>query len=380
MATHGSVRQDVSCLICGNVFDSVPAMASHHRFHDKEYTSSLVKTSRESRKSEDYKRRLSRSLKQYRANHPETLERDRKRMSNLWNDSEWKEMMVKKTGESHRTKEYVEKASELAKKQWKNPEIKKKMSESRHRTLSSNWTDDMKRFYDDPEFAKDLIVGFGYRPTCRQLQDRLGLHTSTVLRTIYRHCLQDYVDLKYTHSKDEIDLRDHIIEYSGRTVHPDRSVLGRYELDMLVDGTDIAVEYDGCYWHSIVSSDYHLMKTRMCEERGVRLVHVFEDEYVLDPDAIRSYIYMLIDDSFSENDLLSSIAVESIDGDQIVIDRSKSSGAEFSRFGWDVVDEIEPRPFYVLRDGLVRSRSIDNVSKSSFFTIYDCGALVLKKS
>ena len=162
-------------------------------------------------------------------------------------------------------------------------------------------------------------------------------------------------------------------------VEPDREVLDGLELDMLVGGTDIAIEYNGCYWHSLVSSDYHLSKTRMCESKGVRLIHVFENEYLHDRERIESYIDMLIDDDYDEDDLMSSIAVEECDGLSAVVDRSKSDGSEFSRFGWRVVGSTPPRAFDVLRNGLVRVDDTETYKSNQIFTIYDCGSLMLAK-
>lgn len=62
----------------------------------------------------------------------------------------------------------------------------------------------------------------------------------------------------------------------------DRSVIKPYELDVFVRGKSLAFEFDGLYWHSDSAgkgAGYHLMKTEMCGKAGVRLIHVFEDEW-----------------------------------------------------------------------------------------------------
>jgi hypothetical protein len=46
----------------------------------------------------------------------------------------------------------------------------------------------------------------------------------------------------------------------------------------------LAIEYDGLYWHSsgdvlTENRDYHLEKTTKCEEKGLNLLHIFENEW-----------------------------------------------------------------------------------------------------
>ena len=62
-----------------------------------------------------------------------------------------------------------------------------------------------------------------------------------------------------------------------------RTVIPPSELDIYVPEKKLAIEFDGLYWHSDavgrMSKDYHLKKTDACAEKGIRLVHVFEDEW-----------------------------------------------------------------------------------------------------
>jgi hypothetical protein len=53
------------------------------------------------------------------------------------------------------------------------------------------------------------------------------------------------------------------------------------ELDIYLPDYNLAIEYNGLYWHSEKhkAKDYHLQKTVMCEEQNIRLIHIFEDEW-----------------------------------------------------------------------------------------------------
>ena len=70
--------------------------------------------------------------------------------------------------------------------------------------------------------------------------------------------------------------------YDGAVFENCRNVIAPYELDVYLPEKRVAIEFDGLFWHSEAvgkGEHYHLMKTEKCLERGIRLVHVFEDEW-----------------------------------------------------------------------------------------------------
>lgn len=70
--------------------------------------------------------------------------------------------------------------------------------------------------------------------------------------------------------------------YSGEILTSDRTLLHPYEVDIYIPERKLAFEYDGLFWHNSINKpdNYHLEKTERCEERGVQLIHVFEDEWL----------------------------------------------------------------------------------------------------
>lgn len=63
----------------------------------------------------------------------------------------------------------------------------------------------------------------------------------------------------------------------------DKKTLNGSELDIYVPSYHFAIEYNGLRWHSEEFNkdrDYHLNKTLKCEEKGIKLIHIFEDEYI----------------------------------------------------------------------------------------------------
>lgn len=72
----------------------------------------------------------------------------------------------------------------------------------------------------------------------------------------------------------------------------DRSVLSEQELDIYIPSKKLAIEFDGLYWHCELNKDkdYHLKKTVKCEELGIRLIHIFEDEWMFKKEICMSRI------------------------------------------------------------------------------------------
>jgi G:T-mismatch repair DNA endonuclease (very short patch repair protein) len=72
----------------------------------------------------------------------------------------------------------------------------------------------------------------------------------------------------------------------------DRYILDGKELDIYIPSKNIAIEFNGLYWHSEIYKDknYHLEKTLKCQEKGIRLLHIWEDEWVFKQDIVKSII------------------------------------------------------------------------------------------
>lgn len=86
---------------------------------------------------------------------------------------------------------------------------------------------------------------------------------------------------KITQSKYELKLIDMIRKNSDLTViEKDRKILNGQELDIYIPEKKVAIEVDGLYWHcdDYKDKNYHINKTNACKEKGIRLIHVFDDD------------------------------------------------------------------------------------------------------
>lgn len=70
--------------------------------------------------------------------------------------------------------------------------------------------------------------------------------------------------------------------YAGQIILNDRTLLNGKELDIYLPDIQVAIEFNGLYWHSELEKpkNYHLNKTVMCNGLGIQLIHVFEDDWI----------------------------------------------------------------------------------------------------
>lgn len=66
--------------------------------------------------------------------------------------------------------------------------------------------------------------------------------------------------------------------YTGEILTSERSIIKPYELDIYLPERNIAIEFDGLYWHSDKFKDkmYHQNKTLLCKNKNIRLIHIPE--------------------------------------------------------------------------------------------------------
>jgi hypothetical protein len=77
-----------------------------------------------------------------------------------------------------------------------------------------------------------------------------------------------------------------------------RLVIKPSELDFYLEKYNIAIELNGNYFHSEVSGkknkSYHITKTQKTFDKNIKLIHIFEDEWLLKKDIVKSRIKNLL--------------------------------------------------------------------------------------
>jgi hypothetical protein len=93
-------------------------------------------------------------------------------------------------------------------------------------------------------------------------------------------------------SKYEEEIDNFIKSLGFETTRNNKKILNGLEIDIFIPSKNIAIEFNGLYWHSEIylENNYHLKKTELCENNNIRLLHIFEDEWVEKSDIVKSRI------------------------------------------------------------------------------------------
>ena len=136
-------------------------------------------------------------------------------------------------------------------------------------------------------------------PTTYELVQELGITRHMVLLYIHKYGLEKLVNLN----------PDKTSGYEGETakifpggLQRDRTILNGRELDVYYPDKQLAIEFNGDFWHSTrVISDkrYHQAKTLACLEKSIRLIHIFEYEWLNDEK--KQKIISLLDKELNPN-------------------------------------------------------------------------------
>lgn len=151
------------------------------------------------------------------------------------------------------------------------------------------------------EFIKNNYI---VKPTIWNLSEDLSVREGVIKTALCKYDLFDYVSIEELRSDRERELSAYIEELATKAgcevINNDRRVLSksRSELDIYIPKLNLAFEFNGSYWHcdEFKPELYHQNKTIECLKQGIRLIHIFEYEWVnpSERDKLKGWIQKLI--------------------------------------------------------------------------------------
>jgi hypothetical protein len=189
---------------------------------------------------------------------------------------------------------------------------------------------------------------------------------STVFETTHfnlmQHCMLCPQCFPIDHSFPEKEILEFIKSLNiDNIVENNRTVIPPYELDIYLPDKKVAIEFNGLYWHSLHPKEYHLNKTLMCEEKNIFLIHIFEDEWCLKKDIVKSRLKQILEKNDGIKVYARKCEIKEID--------SKTKDEFLDKFhiqGKDI-SSINLGAFYNNKIVSVMTFSKGNISKGSKF-------------
>lgn len=160
-------------------------------------------------------------------------------------------------------------------------------------------------------------------------------------------------------SKNEAEISNFLQKYVN-VIERDRTLIAPYELDIVIPDQNIAIEYCGLYWHSELAGkdrNYHLNKLKLCNNKGYKLITIFEDEFIKNKNIVFSRIVNMLGANQSKKVYARNCIIK-----EISISEAKSFCIENHLQGY-VGSNIKLGAFYKNRLVSVMTFSKPNISK-----------------
>lgn len=123
-----------------------------------------------------------------------------------------------------------------------------------------------------------------------QIAEELGVGDGTVGRYLHGHGFKTKI---FQTSWGHKQLSEALTQLGIEHTINDRTVIKPKELDIYIEQHRVAIEYCGLYWHSEQRGKtrlYHHTKWKACQDAGVRLLTIFEDEWIERPTQVLNKI------------------------------------------------------------------------------------------
>lgn len=97
---------------------------------------------------------------------------------------------------------------------------------------------------------------------------------------------------KYNRSSYEKEICDWLDNLNINYEINNRNILSPLLLDIYIEKHNLAIEFNGLYWHSeaFKDKDYHFNKSIGCYNKNIQLIHIWEDDWINRKEVIKSMI------------------------------------------------------------------------------------------
>jgi len=267
--------------------------------------------------------------KEHGVRHPNQREESKEKMRGENNPAKRQESRekIKQNRWENKTDEELDQIQENQKAAWiknlgvdnplKSEKVKNKIRENSIKSRGVNWVT------KDPEIQKKILE-YKFAKSTPRIQERLKelnlelindfigitkvipvkcITCGNIFESTLDYIFNGYGLCRICHpyhtSIGEEELQNFITSIlpNYNIIFRDRKILEGKELDILIPDINIAFEFNGIYHHSEkqgIGDEYHLNKTEDCKNKGIQLIHIFEDEWYYHKNIVQNMIKNLL--------------------------------------------------------------------------------------
>lgn len=161
-------------------------------------------------------------------------------------------------------------------------------------------------------------------------------------------------------SRPENIIYEYIVGFILDAEQSNRKLLKGKELDIYIPSLNLAIEFNGIYWHNEAKGkggNYHYDKWLACKSLGINLLYIWEDDWMADSEAILRDIDILLEIKTREQALAAiRVLPLTIQDSESKLPNGSLRSILHTLSGYKVVEEIAPSFSYV-----VKSKRVDKL-------------------
>lgn len=168
-----------------------------------------------------------------------------------------------------------------------------KMSDSSKSAAFLSFKENTREFIDN--------LKLDHKPTIQELTKYTGVNSSTVGCYVHLNNCEDLIEERVSVMEQEVMEYIWSLDFNINISHCDRTVISPYEIDIYLPDYKIGIECNPTATHNSdinvfdrealpLSPSYHAMKTKLCDDADVRLIHIFGYEWNNNKEVIKSII------------------------------------------------------------------------------------------
>ena len=256
-------------------------------------------------------------IKQYYKDNPDAVTNIANKCKQWYNDNtDIVHEMVEKRRQTFQNNPDIQDAINKKRVQWykDNPDKVKLISEKisstfKQKRINNNFSLLINRVH--PDYIQSLLNGdinslseiLIKCPICGEY-DKHSFHnifrinSNDIKPNSHNLCHKCYANI--SQSSPELEIKDIInTMYNGKCIENSRSIIPPLELDLYYPEKNVAIEFNGNYWHdeNHKPKDYHFNKFKLCKDKNIRLVSIYESDWFNKRDNIISLLKNIFIDS-----------------------------------------------------------------------------------